>query len=132
MRDVARFRAERAKRCEFERLVGRTLERLPDPIYEMLDNVEVVVEDEPTADQIGAASDPAETLFGLYQGIPLTQRDSGYSMVLPDKITIFRGPLERAFPSPAAIAEQVQITVIHELAHHLGIDEARLDELGWA
>ena len=98
----------------------------------MLDNVDVVVEDEPTPEQIGRRDADEETLFGLYEGVPLTERGSGYSLVLPDKITIFRGPLERAFDSPAEIAREVRITVVHELAHHLGFEEGRLDELGLA
>lgn len=103
------------------------LEGLPAEVHAMLDNVDVVVEDEPTADHLVGADDH---LFGLYQGVPLIERDGGYSMVLPDKITIFRGPLERAFPNRREMVRQVQITVVHELGHHFGIDEVRLDELG--
>ena len=106
------------------------LDGLPPGIQAMLDNVEIVVEDEPTADDLGPDAAPGDTLFGLYQGVPLTERGGGYSMVLPDKISIFQGPLERAFDSPAEMARQVRITVIHELAHHLGFDEDRLEELG--
>lgn len=100
----------------------------------MLDNVHVVVEDEPSTEALGTRSDDVEdeTVFGLYEGTPLTERGSGYSMVLPDKITIFRGPLERECRSAAEIAREVQITVVHELAHHVGFDEQRLDELGLA
>jgi len=111
--------------------VIEALDGLPPEIQAMLDNVEVVVEDEPTADHLGPEAEPDETLFGLYQGVPLTERGSGYSMVLPDKISIFRGPLEREFLTATEIARQVRITVIHELAHHVGIDEDRLEELGW-
>lgn len=133
MRDLARIREERAQRRTFERLVIRVLDNLPDPIHAMLDNVEVVVEDEPSPRQLRTAQvGPGHTLFGLYEGVPLTQRDSGYSMVLPDKVTIFRGPIERAYPTREARARQVRITVIHELAHHFGIDEERIAELGWA
>lgn len=130
MRHEARYRVERIKRRTFERLVFRSLASLPPHIAAMLDNVEVVVEDEPTSEQIGRRGDDEDTLFGLYEGIPLTQRGSGYSMVLPDKVTVFRGPLERACSSTAEMARQVRITVIHELAHHLGFDEDRLEELG--
>jgi|SRR5579884_1053695 len=133
MRDLARIREERAQRRAFERLVVGALDSLPDAIHDMLDNVEIVVEDEPTRQHLRTGRvGPGHTLFGLYEGVPLTQRDSGYSMVLPDKITIFRGPIERACRTPEARAQQVRITVIHELAHHVGIDEARLEELGWA
>lgn len=95
----------------------------------MLDNVEVVVEDEPGHWALDGDEGPEE-LFGLYEGTPLTERTS-YSLQLPDKITIFRGPLQRSFPSQADQAVQVRITVVHELAHHLGIGEERLAELGW-
>jgi predicted Zn-dependent protease with MMP-like domain len=133
MRDLARIREERVQRRAFERLVVRVLDNLPDHIHAMLDNVEVVVEEEPTPRQLRTARvGRGHTLFGLYEGVPLTQRDSGYSMVLPDKVTIFRGPIERACPTADERARQVRITVIHELAHHVGIDEDRLAELGWS
>ena len=106
----------------------------------MLDNVHVIVEDEPTAEQLalgGAIPSHArrrrcdeETLFGLYEGVPLTRRGSDYHLVPPDRITIFRGPLERAYGSPQAIAREVRITVMHELGHHLGFEENGLETLG--
>ena len=107
----------------------------------MLDNVDVIVEDEPTVEQLalgwgypGHPVDPAdgdpETLFGLYEGVPLTRRGTDYHLVPPDRITIFRGPLERAFTSPQAIAREVRVTVMHELGHHLGFEEGRLLDLG--
>lgn len=131
MRVSAKTRVDRVRKRHFERLVARALATLPEHVQAMLDNVAVVVEDEPTPEQIGEAAE-GDTLFGLYQGVPLTERGSGYTLVLPDKITIFRGPIERACDGPAAIAHEVRVTVIHELAHHLGIDEDRLEELGWA
>jgi predicted Zn-dependent protease with MMP-like domain len=73
---------------------------------------------------------PEDTLYGLYEGVPLTERGWGYHGALPDKITIFRGPLERDFPREE-LEEQVRITVVHEVAHHFGFDEERLEELGW-
>jgi len=97
----------------------------------MLDNVDIVIEDEPTVEQLGTDDDGSE-LFGLYEGTPLTARGSDYSMVLPDKITIFRRPIERACETLEEMAEEVQITVVHELAHHFGIEEDRIAELGWA
>jgi predicted Zn-dependent protease with MMP-like domain len=130
MRELARRRVEQAHRRRFERLVGRALDDLPPEIAAMLDNVEVVVEDEPTPEQIGRRGGDQETLFGLYEGVPRTERGSGYSLVLPDKVTIFRGPLERACRSPAEVAREVRITVIHELGHHLGFEEDRLEQLG--
>ena len=108
--------------------MAEALDGLPEPVLAMLDNVDVVVEDEPTAEQLGGE----ESLFGLYQGVPLTQRDTAYSMVLPDKITVFRGPLERAYRNRLEMVRQVRITVLHELAHHVGFDEDRLDEIGLA
>ena len=106
----------------------------------MLDNVEVIVEDEPTAEQLAlgrgypephqSAGGNEETLFGLYEGVPLTRRGSDYHLVPPDRITIFRGPLERAYTSPQAIAREVRVTVMHELGHHLGFEESGLESLG--
>lgn len=132
MRDVRATRVERIRRRRFERLVARALSDLPFEIQRMLDNVAVVVEDEPSPDQLAdMAASRGDTLFGLYQGVPLTERGSGYSMVLPDKITVFRRPIEEACATPREMADEVRITVVHELAHHLGIEEDRLEELGW-
>ncbi|MDQ3045567.1 MAG: metallopeptidase family protein [Chloroflexota bacterium] len=125
--------SKRIRRHRFTRAVQNALQDLPPAIQFMLNNVEVVIADEPSdEDMEDTGPDAANELFGLYQGIPLTERGSDYSMVLPDKITLFRGPLERSFDDPREIAEQVRITVIHEIAHHFGIDEDRLDELGYA
>jgi len=114
---------------QFERIVARAINTLPPQVVAKLDNIEIVVEGEPTASQ---QSDPTETLFGLYEGVPLTERDGGYSLVPPDKITIFRGPLEREYVDRAELLRQIRMTVLHELAHHFGIDDDRLDELGLA
>ncbi len=131
MSERIRRRVEVARRRQFERLVQRALDDLPDGILSMLDNVDVVIEDEPgDTDQAGGQSEGGE-LFGLYLGVPRTERDSSYSMVLPDKITLFRGPLERSCGSPAELAREVRVTVVHELGHHLGLDEDQLEELGW-
>ena len=78
----------------------------------------------------GSPAGGEDSLFGLYEGVPLTQRGGEYHLVPPDRITIFRGPLERACASPQAIAREVRITVMHELGHHLGFEEDRLEELG--
>jgi predicted Zn-dependent protease with MMP-like domain len=131
MRKTALPQADRARKIRFERLVVRALRRLPPDIRDMLDNVELVVEDEPTAEQIGF-NEAGNELFGLYEGTPLTARGSGYSMVLPDKITIFRRPIERACTTPEEMADEIRVTVIHELAHHFGIEEDRIADLGWA
>lgn len=141
MRDRVRSRVEQARRQRFARLVGRALDGLSPDVVAMLDNVEVIVEDEPTTEQLalgrGYPEQPAsapdgdeEMLFGLYEGVPLTRRGSDYHLVPPDRITIFRGPLERAYASPQAIAREVRITVMHELGHHLGFEEDRLETLG--
>ena len=139
MHDRVRGRVEQARRQRFERLVARALDGLPPEVVARLDNVDVIVEDEPTAEQLalgrGYPEHPApasedDTLFGLYEGVPLTRRGADYHLVPPDRITIFRGPLQRAFASPQAIAREVRITVMHELGHHLGFEEDRLETLG--
>lgn len=135
MRETVRARIAQHRRRRFERLVARALDDLPPQVAAMLDNVEIVIEDEPTPEQLGQrslAEGAEDSLFGLYEGVPLSQRGALYSLALPDKITIFRGPLERACHSPAAIAHEVRVTVAHELGHHLGLEEDRLAELGLA
>jgi predicted Zn-dependent protease with MMP-like domain len=118
-------------RHEFEQLVIEALDSLPPDIARMLDNVEVTVAGWPSPAALRRAGlRPGQTLFGLYEGIPQTQRTSHYGLVLPDKITIFQGPIERIRRTPEAIREQVRRTVIHELAHHFGISDDRLRELG--
>lgn len=112
---------------EFRDLVVDALDSLPDELGALLENVEVVIEDEPPSH---AVEEPEEPPYGLYQGVPLTQRGD-YGGVLPDKISIFKGPLTRDFSDPEEICDEVRVTVIHEIAHHFGIDEDRLDELGW-
>jgi len=117
-------------RRRFERLVSRALRQLPGAIRDRLDNVAVVVEDEPSPDQLASAGlRPGDTLLGLYQGVPLTQRTSSYSMVLPDKVTIFRKTIESICASDQQIVYQVRQTVIHEIAHHFGLSEADLRRL---
>ena len=141
MRDRVRSRVEQARRQRFERIVIRALDGLSPEVVAMLDNVEVIVEDEPTVEQLAlgqgypdpyesAGDDGEETLFGLYEGVPLTRRGSDYHLVPPDRITIFRGPLERTYTSPQAIAREVRVTVMHELGHHLGFEESGLETLG--
>lgn len=141
MRDRVQRRVEQARRQRFERTVARALDGLPPEVVAMLDNVQVIVEDEPTSEQLalgwgypehprGTNGGTEETLFGLYEGVPLTRRGADYHLVPPDRITIFRGPLERVFVSPQAIAREVRVTVMHELGHHLGLEEDRLIDLG--
>ena len=107
----------------FEEHVRRAIDSLPPDLRQAMANVEIVVEEE-------NAEDP--DLFGLYLGIPLVDRDSGYAGVLPDKIAIYRRPLEEEFgDDPELLEDEIRITVLHEIAHHFGIDEDRLAELGW-
>lgn len=111
-------------------MVAGVLRSLPPHIVAMMDNVDVVVADEPTPDQQSRLDAEGDvSLFGLYEGVPLTQR-AGYNLALPDKITIFRKPLEAACESEDEMIEEIRVTVLHELAHHLGFDEDRIDELG--
>ena len=117
---------------EFDDLVAQALDSLPDDLMAVMDNVEVTVEALPSARQLRAVGVRRGTLLGLYEGIPLTERNSGYSMVLPDKITIFQRSIENMCATHAQVVAQVRQTVIHEVAHHFGISDARLDELGWS
>jgi predicted Zn-dependent protease with MMP-like domain len=114
----------------FERLVDRALASIPSPFHESLAEVAIVIEDWPSDDQlIDNDLDPEDVLYGLYEGVPRTEWAAD-SAVVANRITLFRIPLEDDFPDPRDLAEEVRITVIHELAHHLGIDDDRLDELG--
>jgi predicted Zn-dependent protease with MMP-like domain len=106
----------------FEEHVRAALDSLPPEIAAALENVAVLVRDEHPEDP---------DLFGLYEGIPLTERGSDYSGPLPDRISIFRLPLEESFPDPKKLEQEIRITVLHELAHYFGIDEDRLVELGY-
>lgn len=115
---------------DFYELVERAVEGLPHELARLLDNVAIVVDDWPDFSTPLVSSSPEETLYGLYEGVPLTERGAGYYGVLPDKITIFRGPLERDFTKDE-LEEQVRITVVHEIAHYFGFSEERLEELGW-
>jgi predicted Zn-dependent protease with MMP-like domain len=116
---------------EFEQLVVQAIDELPEFFQEKLENIDVLVADRPTAaDLRDAGLDPGDLLFGLYQGIPLTERTSSYNLVLPDRITIYRLPIEQVCRTPAQVVRQVQRTVKHEIAHYFGIDDDRLHELG--
>jgi predicted Zn-dependent protease with MMP-like domain len=111
-------------RDRFEALVSTALDGVPPELNALVDNCVVLVEDDPPA------GDPE--LLGVYDGTPLTERDTGYSLTLPDRITIFRRPLLAMCGSEEEVADEVRITVVHEIAHHFGIDDDRLHELGYA
>lgn len=116
---------------KFERLVTEALEELPEEFQKRLDNVDLVVAAYPTREQKGRAGiGPHQTLFGLYEGVPLTKRDRGYHLVLPDKITIFQRPMEAVCRTDEEIRNLVRKTVMHEIAHHFGLGDERLRELG--
>ena len=108
----------------FEAIVEESLDEVPEELMAMLDNVVFLVEDEPPAD------DP--DLLGVYDGVPLTERDAGWGLGnLPDRITLFRGPLTRMCEHAEELREEIAVTVVHEIAHHFGIDDDTLHELGW-
>jgi predicted Zn-dependent protease with MMP-like domain len=111
---------------DLEALVAAALERLPEPFRERLGSVAIVIEDEPSAEQL--ASVAARGLYGLYQGVPRTAYAADHA-IYPSKITLFRGPLTRAHRTPEHLAAGVTDTVYHEIAHHFGISDARLREL---
>jgi len=107
----------------FEELVADALDAIPEQLGQLMDNVWVTVEDVPEV----------AGLLGLYDGVPLTERDGGYAgMVMPDRITLYRIPICAMCRTEEQVVDVVRDTVIHEVAHHFGIDDDRLDELGWA
>ena len=110
-------------RERFEELVAAALDDVPAELAELVDNCAVFVEDDPP--------DHDPHLLGLYDGTPLTERGSWYTMVLPDRITIFRNPTLAICETEDEVVEEVNITVVHEIAHHFGIDDDRLHELGY-
>lgn len=111
-------------RERFEELVRDALDQVPEDLLDMMDNVVVLVEDE--------SPDGEGALLGLYEGHALTERGWHYGGVLPDRIMIYRNPILRICGSEDDVIEEVAITVVHEIAHHFGIDDDRLHELGWA
>jgi predicted Zn-dependent protease with MMP-like domain len=116
-------------RGRFERLVERALDDLPADAKRLLENVAVVIEDEPTPEQLAANGlGPGATLFGLYEGTPAVEWGADW-VPFPNKITLFQARLEEEFADPAQLAAQVRRTVLHELAHHAGIDDDRLRTL---
>ncbi|SEG26450.1 Predicted Zn-dependent protease, minimal metalloprotease (MMP)-like domain [Actinacidiphila yanglinensis] len=110
-------------REDFEELVGEALDRVPPELTRLMDNVAVFVEDEPEAG--------SPELLGLYEGTPLTERGEWYAGVLPDRITIYRGPTLRMCDTREDVVAETEVTVVHEIAHHFGIDDERLHALGY-
>lgn len=116
---------------EFRRLVGRAVRGLPAEVLRRLDNVEVVVEERPTAEELETAGvEPGGTLLGLYTGVPLTQRGTWYGGVLPDKITLFQRPIQEMCRTRREVIRQIRITLMHEIGHHFGLGEDELAEAG--
>lgn len=122
--------ARLARRARFEALVGKAVAGLPEQFKARLENVDIIVEDWPSPGQLARMGIRSRyQLLGLYEGVPLTVRGSGYNMVTPDKVTIFRKPVEAICHSEEEIAAEVQRVVRHELAHHFGISDQRLNVL---
>ncbi len=117
-------------REQFQNLVLQALSDLPEDVRHSLQNVDVVVDDVASMSQIvGTGIENAMNLLGLYEGIPLTER-YGYDMVLPDKVTLFQKPIESICDTQEQMAEEISKTLIHEIAHHFGLDDDHLDRLG--
>jgi predicted Zn-dependent protease with MMP-like domain len=118
------------ERTRFEELVERALDSIPEPFSRALEEVAVVIEDEPSPTQRRESGlRPGEGLYGLYEGVPRNEYAADWAFV-PNKITLFATALLEDFPDPAELEHEVWLTVVHELAHHLGIDDRRLHELG--
>lgn len=115
---------------EFDRLITRAMDELPQEYIMGLENVAITYEDEPTGEQkVKMEIDHNHLLLGLYEGIPLTQRGNGYSFVLPDKITLFKWPLLAISNTESEFFEHIKRTLWHEMAHYYGLNHARMDEL---
>ena len=112
------------ERERFEELVAEALDDVPAELADLIDNCVILVEDDPPLDDPG--------LLGVYDGTPITERDGGYTMALPDRITIFRNPTLAMCEDEDEVIDEVNITVVHEIAHHFGIDDERLHQLGYA
>ncbi len=122
----------RLGRAEFEKLVAQAVESLPEHFLERLDNVDVVVEDKPTEeDLVLAGIEPGGTLFGLYHGVPQSQRGSWYGNILPDRIVVYQRPIEAVARDRREIRKEIRITLMHEIGHHFGLAEDELAEAGY-
>ena len=115
---------------EFDRLITRAMDELPQKYIEGLDNVAIVYADEPTDEQkVKMKLDNHHLLLGLYEGIPLTQRGGGYTFVLPDKITLFKNQILATVRDESELFERIKRTLWHEIAHYYGLNHARIDEI---
>lgn len=118
-------------RERFEWLVAKAVDSLPDEFRTRLENIDMVVADQPSTSQLAELGKKrGETLLGLYEGVPLTRRSRHYGLVVPDKVTIFQKPIEDICRNDAGIIAEIQRVVQHEIAHHFGISDARLKRLG--
>jgi predicted Zn-dependent protease with MMP-like domain len=117
-------------RDKFLKIVVKAVSDLPEEFQELLENVDIVVEDWPSREQLKQVGLHDRTeLFGLYEGTPLTQRDQGYNLVLPDKITIFQKPIEAEYNTAEELKLEITRTVKHEIAHYFGLGEDAMDEI---
>jgi predicted Zn-dependent protease with MMP-like domain len=129
-RGSSRRRPQAGASTRFEELVQRALDTIPEPFVRALDEVAIVIDDEPSRQQLSEAGlGPQEGLYGLYEGVPRTEYGADWAFS-PNKITLFAAALLEDFPDPVELEHEVWVTVIHELAHHMGIAEARLHDLG--
>ena len=118
---------------EFKKEAIRVLDRLPEEFRSRLHNVEIVIEEKPKKSHLKAmALNPqTDTLYGLYEGTPLSERSALQPPLLPDKITLFSEPLLRDFSNPLEIRNQIRLTLLHEIAHYFGMDEEEIEDLGY-
>jgi predicted Zn-dependent protease with MMP-like domain len=122
----------RLSRAEFERLVVQAVESLPRKFLRRLENVDVVVEDEPTEEDLELAGiEPGGTLLGLYHGVPQSQRGPWYGNLLPDRIVIYQRPIEAVARDRREIRKEIRITIMHEIGHYFGLAEDDLAEAGY-
>jgi predicted Zn-dependent protease with MMP-like domain len=120
------------RQAEFEAIAAAAMDELPAKLLNALENVVVTVENVPNADDLAEAGlEPHEEIYGLYVGIPLTQRTTGYTMVVPDRITLYKVPLERDFRDSDELRAQIRRTVLHEIGHAYGMDEQALEKRGF-
>jgi predicted Zn-dependent protease with MMP-like domain len=118
---------------EISEEAARVLNELPEEFRARLHNIEIVVQKRPTKNQLQAMRlDPHEdTIYGLYEGVPLPERSTVFPPILPDKVTIFSEPLLKDFQDPVELRDQIRITIIHEIAHYFGMDDDDIEKLGY-